>query len=169
MGRRVGYPGKRALRKARAARMRGRGASNRGGDVTIDFGDARVPRKGLAIALATMFVCAAGGIAWYVLAPGVASYEVGYTLALPGLITAMVWTGRRLPRWLDWAIAVFLAAGGMGAYVLTESTQWWLWAQAAALPLVLLVATRTSHSTRSGDPPGVGWYGGTQDGPWGPP
>jgi hypothetical protein len=45
-----------------------------------------------------MLVSAAGGVLWYVLEPGVASYQVGYTLALPVLITALVWIGRRLPR-----------------------------------------------------------------------
>lgn len=34
------------------------------------------------------------GITWYALAPGVASYQIGYTLALPAIITAIVWIGQ---------------------------------------------------------------------------
>ncbi|HEX4563643.1 MAG TPA: hypothetical protein VH115_04235, partial [Solirubrobacteraceae bacterium] len=109
------------------------------------------------------------GVTWYALEPGVASYQVGYTLALPGVITAIVWVGRRLPRWLDWVIAIALAAGGMGTYVLTGSSQWWLWAQAAALPLVLLILVSGRRSASSDDRSGARWYGGMQDGPWGPP
>jgi hypothetical protein len=115
-----------------------------------------------------MLVSAAGGMLWYVLEPGVASYQVGYTLALPALITALVWIGRRLPRWLDWMIAIALAMGGSAAYLLVGGSQWWLWAQVAVLPLVLLVLTnaRPTSSDYRGRAP---WYGGMQDGPWGPP
>ncbi len=109
------------------------------------------------------------GISWYVLAPGVASYQVGYTLALPGIITALVWVGKRLPRWLDWTIAVALGGGGAAGYVVFDGSQWWLWAQLALLPFVLLVVTSGATAPDAGPRPPRQWYGGTQDGPWGPP
>ncbi|HYM55988.1 MAG TPA: hypothetical protein VES97_11535 [Solirubrobacteraceae bacterium] len=134
----------------------------------IDLGDPRVRRKWLAVTLTVMLVSAAGGMLWYVLEPGVGSYQVGYTLTLPALITALVWIGRQLPRWLDWVIAIALAIGGSAAYVLVGGSQWWLWTQIAVLPLALLVLTSTrptASDTRERAP----WYGGMQDGPWGPP
>jgi hypothetical protein len=134
----------------------------------IDLTDPRTRRKWLMWTLTAMLVGAAGGIAWYVLAPGVASYQVGYLLVLPGLITALIWLGRRLPRWLDWTIALALAAGGATAYVLLGGSQWWLWAQIAAVPLVLLIVT-SGRPPSGSDQYGDRWYGGTQDGPWGPP
>jgi peptidoglycan/LPS O-acetylase OafA/YrhL len=134
----------------------------------IDLTDPRVRRKWLAVTIMVMLVSAAGGVLWYVLEPGVASYQVGYTLALPALITALVWIGRRLPTWLDWVIAIALAIGGSAAYVLVGGSQWWLWAQVAVLPLVLLVVTN-ARPTSSDNRDRVPWYGGMQDGPWGPP
>jgi peptidoglycan/LPS O-acetylase OafA/YrhL len=114
-------------------------------------------------------ILAAGGITWYALAPGVASYQVGYTLALPAIITAIVWIGKRLPRWLDWMIAVALGAGGAGAYVLFNGSQWWLWAQVALLPIVLLVLISGMRPPDPGQRTPEPWYGGMRDGPWGPP
>lgn len=134
----------------------------------IDLGDPRVRRKWLMVTTTVMLVGAVGGISWYALEPGVASYQVGYTLALPALITALVWIGRRLPRWLDWIIAIAVAIAGSAAYVMVGGSQWWLWTQIVLLPLVLLVAT-SSRSTGSPDPDRVPWYGGMRDGPWGPP
>jgi peptidoglycan/LPS O-acetylase OafA/YrhL len=163
-----GKPSRRALRRARGARLRARTARRPRDEHVTDLGDPRVRRKWLAVTLAVMVASAAGGILWYVLEPGVGSYQAGYTLALPALITALVWIGRRLPRWLDWVIAIALATGGSAAYVLVGGSQWWLWAQVAMLPLVLLVVTGarpTSPENRGRTP----WYGGMQDGPWGPP
>jgi hypothetical protein len=137
-----------------------------------DFGDPAVARRWRRRWYAAISVGAAGGITWYALEPGVASYQIGYTLALPAIITVTVWVGKRLPRWLDWILAIALAAGGMGTYVLTESTQWWVWAQAAALPLVLLIGIRGFKPPKPGEPPRPPrepWYGGMSDGPWGPP
>jgi peptidoglycan/LPS O-acetylase OafA/YrhL len=135
----------------------------------IDLGNPRVRQRWLVVTATAMLVGAAGGISWYALEPGVASYQVGYTLALPALITALVWIGRRLPRWLDWIIAIALAVGGSAAYVMVGGSQWWLWAQIALLPLVLLVVVINARSTSSGNRDRAPWYGGMQDGPWGPP
>jgi len=163
-----GRSSRRALRKARGAQLRARPTRQRKNEHVIDLGDPRVRRKWLAATVTVMLVGAGGGILWYALEPGVASYQVGYTLALPVLITALVWIGRRLPRWLDWVIAIALAIGGSAAYVLVGGSQWWLWTQIAVLPLALLVLTNTrptASDTRERTP----WYGGMQDGPWGPP
>jgi peptidoglycan/LPS O-acetylase OafA/YrhL len=138
-------------------------------DDTIDFTDPVVARRWKRRSLAAISVGAAVGITWYALAPGVASYQIGYTLALPAIITAMVWIGKRLPRWLDWVIAVALGALGSLAYVLFDGSQWWLWAQVALLPFVLLVGISSVKPPKSGRPPPEPWYGGMRDGPWGPP
>jgi peptidoglycan/LPS O-acetylase OafA/YrhL len=135
----------------------------------IDFGDPAVARRWRRRSLAAISIGAAVGITWYALAPGVASYQVGYTLALPALITAAVWIGKRLPRWLDWVIAIALGAGGATAYVLVGGSQWWLWAQVALLPFVLLVVISSVKPPRPGQSSPEPWYGGMQDGPWGPP
>ncbi|HXM86943.1 MAG TPA: hypothetical protein VN889_04860 [Solirubrobacteraceae bacterium] len=134
----------------------------------IDLTDPCVWRKWLAVTMTIMLLCAIGGILWYTLEPGVASYQVGYVLALPALITALVWVGRRLPRWLDWIIALALGAGGSAAYVLVGGSQWWLWTQVSLLSLVLLILT-SARPTSSDDGGRTPWYGGMQDGPWGPP
>lgn len=163
-----GSPGsRRAPRRARGARLRARPTRQRKDEHVIDLGDPRVRWKWLAVTLTVMLASVAGGILWYVLEPGVGSYQAGYTLALPALITALVWIGRRLPSWLDWVIAIALATGG-SAYVLVGGSQWWLWTQLAVLPLVVLVLTNTrpaASDTRERAP----WYGGMQDWPWGPP
>jgi peptidoglycan/LPS O-acetylase OafA/YrhL len=134
----------------------------------IDLTDPRVRRKWLAVTVTVMLVCAAGGILWYALEPGVASYQVGYVLALPALIAALAWTGRRLPSWLDWVIAIALAMGGSATYVLVGGSRWWLWTQVALLPLVLLILTN-ARLTSSDSQDRTPRYGDMQDGPWGPP
>jgi peptidoglycan/LPS O-acetylase OafA/YrhL len=138
-------------------------------DDTIDFTDPVVARRWKRRSLAAISVGAAVGITWYALAPGVASYQIGYTLALPAIITAIVWIGKRLPRWLDWVIAVALGALGSLAYVLFDGSQWWLWAQVALLPFVLLVGISSVKPPKPGQRPREPWYGGMRDGPWGPP
>ena len=66
-------------------------------------------------------------------------------------------------------IAVALGAAGSVGYVLFDGSQWWLWAQIALLPFVLLVLTTSVNASKPGQQPGEPWYGGMQDGPWGPP
>jgi hypothetical protein len=109
------------------------------------------------------------GITWYALAPGIASYQIGYTLALPAIITAIVWIGKRLPTWLDWVIGVALGVAGLVGYVMFDGSRWWLAAQVAWLPFVLMVLIRGVKSSKPGQQPREPWYGGMQDGPWGPP
>lgn len=133
----------------------------------IDLTDPRVRQKWLVITVTVMLLSATGGILWYALEPGIASYQIGYALALPALITALVWIGRRLPRWLDWVIATTFAIGGSAAYLLIGGSQWWLWGQVSVLPLVLLMLTNALPAS-SDDRDRTPWYGGTQDGPWGP-
>jgi peptidoglycan/LPS O-acetylase OafA/YrhL len=160
---------RKALRKAFAVRARTRRQKDEVPDVTIDFTDPAVAPKWKRRSLAAVSVGAAVGITWYALAPGVGAYTIGYTLALPGIITAIVWIGKRLPRWLDWAIAVALGVGGATAYVLFDGSQWWLWAQVALLPFVLLVLISGVKPPKPGQRPREPWYGGMSDGPWGRP
>jgi peptidoglycan/LPS O-acetylase OafA/YrhL len=149
--------------------VRARSGRVRKDEHVTDFTDPAVARKWKRRSLAAISVGAAVGISWYALAPGVGAYTIGYTLALPAIITAMVWIGKRLPRWLDWVIAVALGAAGSLAYVLFDGSQWWLWAQVALLPFVLLVLISSVTPPKPGQPPPERWYGGIQDGPWGPP
>ena len=98
---------RRVLRKASGLRARSRRRrKDEVHGVTIDFTDPAVARRWRRRTLLAISLGAAVGITWYALAPGVASYQIGYTLALPALVTAIVWIGKRLPRWLDWVIAV---------------------------------------------------------------
>jgi len=161
---------RRILRKAAGLRARSRRRrKDEVHEVTIDFTDPAVARRWRRRTLLAISVGAAGGITWYALAPGVASYQIGYTLALPAIITAIVWIGKRLPRWLDWVIAVAMGASGSVAYVLFDGSQWWLWAQVALLPFVLLVLISGVKPPKPGQSPPEPWYGGMRDGPWGPP
>jgi peptidoglycan/LPS O-acetylase OafA/YrhL len=162
---------RRELRKAAGRRARaGRPRRHREArEVTIDFTDPVVARRWRRRSVAAISIGAVAGITWYTLAPGVASYQIGYTLALPAIVTAIVWIGKRLPRWLDWVLAVALGAGGSVAYVLFDGSQWWLWAQVGLLPFVLLVLVSSTQPSKGDQPPREPWYGGMQDGPWGPP
>src|SRR6516162_6757987 len=93
---------RRVLRKATGLRARSRRLrKDEVDELTIDFTDPVVARRWKRRSLAAISVGAAVGITWYALAPGVAAYTIGYTLALPAIITAIVWIGKRLPRRLD--------------------------------------------------------------------
>src|ERR1700685_1277348 len=117
---------RRQLRKDSGRRARaGLPRKHRGvRDVTIDFTDPVVARRWRRRSLATISITPPLGIIGYTLAPGIASYQIGYTLALPAIITAIVWIGKRLPRWLDWVIAVALGAAGSVAYGLFDGAAW---------------------------------------------
>lgn len=162
---------RKALLKGWRERARARGPSkwSKSDEITIDLTDPEVARRWRRRSLLAISVGTAGGIAWYAMAPGLASYQIGYSLALPGIITAIVWIGKRLPRWLDWVIAVALGAGGSVAYVLFDGSRWWLWAQIALLPFVLLVLASGVKPSKPGQRPTEPWYGGMRDGPWGGP
>jgi hypothetical protein len=79
---------RRALRKA--AGVRARAGRLRKDEHVTDFTDPVVARRWRRRSLTAISISAAVGITWYALAPGVASYQLGYTLALPALITAAV-------------------------------------------------------------------------------
>jgi hypothetical protein len=91
---------RKALRRAAGQRARsrprpaGRAGRDHGGHAPIDFGDPIVARRWKRSSLLAISIAAAVGITLFVLAPGVTSYQLGYTLALPGLITALVWIGK---------------------------------------------------------------------------
>src|ERR1700730_14352320 len=162
---------RRQLRKAAGRRARAglRREDREVRQVTIDFTDPVLARRWRRRSLVAISISAALGITWYTLAPGVASYQIGYTLALPAIITAIVWIGKRLPTWVDWVIAVALGAAGSVGYVLFDGSQWWLWAPFGLLRFVLPVATSGGKSYKPGQAPREPWSGGLQDGPWGPP
>jgi hypothetical protein len=122
---------------------------------------ARRRRRQLRLAIVTGL--AAVGIVWYVLAPGVAAYQLGSLLILPGLIT-ILWFLRRLPRWLKWTGALASATAGIVGYALIGGDQWWFWGQIAVWPLILLLFGRVRPSAQPAQ-----WYGGPLEGPWGPP
>jgi hypothetical protein len=113
-------------------------------------------------------VAAVTGASWYAVAPGVASFQIGFVFILPLLVVALVWLHRRLPLRLQWALAIALAIIGAAGYIVFSGSQWWAWSQVAVLPLAaLLVGTaiqRNPDALRQRT-----WYGGMQDGPWGPP
>ena len=69
----------------------------------------------------------------------------------------------------DRVIAVGLGAAGVIGYVVFDGSRWWLWAQVALLPFVLLVVFTDVKPAQPGQPPPEPWHGGFQDGPWGPP
>jgi hypothetical protein len=113
-------------------------------------------------------VDALAGATYYALAPGVASYQIGFTMVVPLLVVALVWLHRRLWRPVQWALVIVLACAGPTGYLIFGGAQWWAWGQLAIFPFVLLVAARGVDRT----PRGARfqqWYCGLRDGPWGPP
>ena len=83
-------------------------------------------------------IAALAGGTYYVVAPGVASYQVGFVLMFPLLVVVLFWLHRRLPTRVQWGVALLLAAGGPLGYLIYGGSQWWAWGQAAVVPLVLL-------------------------------
>jgi hypothetical protein len=113
-------------------------------------------------------IAAVAGAGYYAVAPGVASYQIGFVLVFPLLFVVLFWLHRRLPTTVQWSLAVTLAVGGPVCYLILGGSQWWAWAQVAVLPFVLLVIGRSLSRTPSAaarEP----WYGGHMEGPWGPP
>ncbi|MGO9976237.1 MAG: hypothetical protein ACLP01_26220 [Solirubrobacteraceae bacterium] len=113
-------------------------------------------------------VAAVAGASYYALWPGVASYQIGFTLTLPLIVVVLFWLHRRLPSRLQWALAITLAVIGPTAYLIYGGSQWWAWSQVAVLPFVFLLIGWAYSRNPAGFRRGP-WYGGIQDRPWGPP
>ena len=139
--------------------------------LTADWGDnepARPISRSVArwVGLAIAVVLAAAGVAWYVLAPGVASYQFGTVLILPALGIVLWWLHRHLPRRVQWALAAVVAPIGPVGYLVFGGSEWWAAYSVTVLPLAALLASGASRSpTAQGGSSVPGWI----DGPWGPP
>ena len=142
------------------ARHGGRGPVNH----TKPFLSSRAKRRWL---IASVLAALAGG-AFYVVAPGVASTQVGLPLTLPLLVVALVWLHRRLPLAVQWALGVPLALAGPASYLIFSGAQLWAWGQLAVLPLAGLMYDR-AFIKRGTAPQSEPWYGGSIQGPYGPP
>jgi hypothetical protein len=124
-----------------------------------------IPRRWKIVWAVGCAALAAGGAAGYIAAPGVASNKVGGFMILPGYIWAVVWVGRRLPEVVRWVAAVPLAVGGVVAYLIWPDANWWFFGGFLIFPLGMLVGWRAGMGDAESEP----WFGGMQDGPWGPP
>jgi hypothetical protein len=122
-------------------------------------------RRVLMVARVVAAASTAIGIYLYAEHPGVGSYQASLLLTLPLLLVALGRLHRWLPPQVQWGTATVLGASGCAGYLIFGGAQWWNWGQFALYPLVLLFAHRV---VMSGGGPGR-WYGGDQDGPWGPP
>jgi hypothetical protein len=120
------------------------------------------------ITLAGVTILAAAGATYYALAPGVASYQIGFVLMLPMLATIFAWLHKRLPSRIRWTLAIALAAVGPAGYLIFGGAQWWAWGQFAVLPLVLLVAARGVSRSAGVDQQEFAFHDHIE-GPWGPP
>jgi hypothetical protein len=74
--------------------------------------------------LAAFLVAAPAGAVYYAVSPGVASYQIGFTLTLPLIAVVLFWLHRRLPTRLQWALAITLALVGPTGYLIYGGSQW---------------------------------------------
>lgn len=132
---------------------------------TVTEDEERRERRWLRRAAGAAVLLAAVGIAWYIARPGVPSYTIGGWLVFPGYMVVLVWLHRRIPVRVQWVGAVFLAVGGVAAYIAWPSADWWYLGGILAVPLAALLAAQFAKSDSELEP----WGGGFQDGPWGPP
>jgi hypothetical protein len=120
----------------------------------------------LAAALLVAVIMAGCGVVIYASDPGVASYQASLLLVLPFFIVVLRFAHHRIPARVEWTLAIASALIGCGGYLVAGGAQWWNWGQFAVYPLFMLVAAQRdpgqSSSRRT-------WYGGSRDGPWGPP
>jgi hypothetical protein len=125
-------------------------------------------RRRRAWAVGGAFALAAAGVAWYVVDPGIASYQASGLLVGPALVIALVWLHRRLPIALQWTVALALLVAGPVGYLVVGGDQWWSWGQLMPLPFFLLVV---AHAVRAGGlrGGGDGYPPPVSDGPLGPP
>ena len=117
--------------------------------------------------VAVPIVAAVAGVIWYALSPNVGSYQVSTLLTIPLVLIVLGWLHRRLPMWLQWSVALLMVPIGPVGYLVGGGSQWWNWGQATAMPLFMLVMSRTIPNRD--DAPQEPWFGGVADGPWGPP
>ena len=126
-----------------------------------------------ALLVASAFLLAAAGVVWYAVAPGVGTFQASGWLTAPALVMVLVWLHRRLPLWLQWTLAVPLAALGSIGYLVWGGDQWWNWGQLTPLPLIALVMRDSFRDEEDEEEDGsrtaTANYGGIVDGPWGPP
>ncbi len=126
-----------------------------------------------AVSIIAAIVAAAVGVGWYAESPGVGTFQASGLLTAPLLILVLLWLHRRLPLWLQWAVAVPLAPVGPFAYLVWGGDQWWNWGQLSPIPLLLLATRdelrRAFSDDDEDDPSAQPAYGGFADGPWGPP
>ncbi len=118
--------------------------------------------------IAAALCAAAVGIAWYVIAPGVGTFQASGWLVAPALVMSLVWLHRRLPLRLQWVLALGVALVGPAGYLVWGGSQWWNWGQLTPVPLVMLVM-RDAFKDDDDDEEAPPHYGGLMDGPWGPP
>lgn len=125
------------------------------------------PATARRLGLASVSLMAAAAVAWYSVNPGVAAYQVGWLLVLPFVVTALLWLHRRLPRRVEWALAVCVAPIGPAAYLIVGGDRLWGLVVMTELPLLLLMSSRAG----SPDPlrAKVRSIAGPLEGPWGPP
>jgi len=126
----------------------------------------RVLLWGAATAIAVTL--AAAGVALYARNPDVGTYWLNFLLIAPLLFTALYGLHLVLPLPAQWAIAGVIAPLGPIAYLLWPNAQVWNYGALTAIPLVLLACERQERMSKHGEIT-EHWYGGSQDGPWGPP
>jgi len=132
---------------------------------TVAEDEDRRARLLARVAALAALLLSATGIYWYVARPGVVSYTVGGWLVLPGYGVVLSRLHQRVPDRIEWLLAVALAIGGACAYLAWPSADWWYFGLLLLLPLAALIGLSIARSGAEPEP----WFGGFQDGPWGPP
>lgn len=131
-----------------------------------------VSRSVLAWIVATVVAIALAipGVILYARDPGVATYQLNGLLILSLLGLTLYGLHRVLPQRVQWGVALLLAPLGAVAYLIWPSDQWWNYGPLTALPLVALAVLREERWREGrGNDHVEPWYGGSADGPWGPP
>ena len=135
-----------------------------------DWGEAEsrrpLPRPvAHAICLGLALVAATAGVAWYVVSPGVASYQLGIALGFPATVVAFLWLHQHLPTGAQWIAGGLLAVVGLVGYVVFGGAYWWGGRDRdgapGRVPAPLARAPRTTHRIRR--------IRRSPRGTWGPP
>jgi hypothetical protein len=91
----------------------------------------RIPqlRRNRVAGLMAAIALAAGGVLLYVSTPDrVGTYQASNLGILPLLACVLIWVHRRVPTWLQWAVAIVLLVIGPAGYLIDGGAQWWNWA-----------------------------------------